>query len=69
MFLQNNTTTTHKMSHKHFHSVLAQRFASVFILLYFTYNEQSTNKIFKANALKRYLQIYLIKCKKIVQIA
>ena len=55
MFLQNNTTTTHKMSHKHFHSVLAQRFASVFILLYFTYNEQSTNKIFKANVLKRYL--------------
>ena len=50
MFLQNNTTTTLKMSHKHFYSVLAQRFASVFILLYFTYNEQSTNKIFKANA-------------------
>ena len=26
-------------------------------------------KYYKANALKRYLQIYLIKCKKIVQIA
>ena len=31
MFLQNNTTTTLKMSHKHSYSVLAQRFASVFI--------------------------------------
>ena len=32
----------------------AQRFASVLILLYSTYNEKST-KIFKVNALKRYL--------------
>ena len=57
MFLQNNSTTTHKMSHKHFPLSSGSEICECFhpVVFYLQINEQSTNKIFKANALKRYL--------------
>ena len=47
--------------------VLTQRFASVFILLYFTFNEQSTK--IQSKCFEKIFVDLLDKCKKIVQIA